>query len=104
MDGNDVLNYVQTAASEVGSEQAREYKANRSWAEDDAKKILDRMVKDGVTDLEGALADHIYDDPAFLRDIIGDHIYGEPNRDEILDFLENSGAASMKEAVKEMRR
>lgn len=49
----------------------------------DDKELLDKMKDDGVMDIGGAYADHLFNDADLLKDLIGQAIFdSEPNDNE----------------------
>ena len=55
--------------------------------DDDIRKHIEKLKKEGVTDIAGRLGDDFYNDEELLFSLIGDYIYGQPNREQILDDL-----------------
>lgn len=107
MDPAEIYDFVQTVASEIGYEQAQCFNDYGPSAIDgNHAKYMKQCLKNGTDRqfLGEMLADHIYDDAGFLQDIIGDRIFGEPNRTEILDYLDSVGHTAMKTAVANLRR
>jgi len=88
MDAQDVDQYLQSAAGEIGYGAADAIKNN--YAEPEMLKSFKEFTKDGGDPryFGEVYADQVYDDVGFQVDMIGDQIYGLPNRAEILDDLE----------------
>lgn len=65
------------------NDQADEHKATAEQLRqpkpkpDEDKVLFDRMRRNGVEDITGALADHFHSDPEFVRDVGGDRVCDE---------------------------
>ena len=88
MNVQDVENYLQSAAGDVGYAAADSLK--QGWAEDAVVKSYNNFIGQGGDPqyFGEVYSDQVYNDPGFQKDMIGDYIYSEPNRDELLDGLE----------------
>jgi hypothetical protein len=104
MNADEVEQYVQAAAGEIGYDIAQSFTDNPKYVEPEYRDYLVKAKKNGCTDLGGALAEHIYNDAGVLQDLIGDYIYGQPNREEILDAIEKQAFTAMEIAVRNLRR
>ena len=73
MDACQIKQIVECACGEVAHEIVLDFL--QGFAEDGAHKTeLIRLQKAGCSDLEGALADCLFNDLDFLQDMIGDRI------------------------------
>ena len=54
------------------------------WADDKTVRWHARMVKNGCTDLVGAYADEVFDDPEVARDFMGDRLCDAAGDDDDL--------------------
>lgn len=76
-------------------------------------EIWDRRIKaarrKGVRDIQGWLADELYNDPDTIADLAGDKIYEATNGDkvcyeQVLKALEERAYPGMKKAVAQLRK
>ena len=90
---NQIINEVETAASELAYEMYDEYFKNGFVYDTKASKRFSEMKKDGIKDIPGSYADELYNDPNFLEDMIGDKIYDagstKDERIAILNAIKN---------------
>ena len=82
IDARGIYQFVQDAAGDVAHETVQEWEANGSTYDDETTKLLDDMKANGIRDISGAYADHIYNDKRFLSDMLGDKIYEAGNNEE----------------------
>ena len=90
MQGYDVVQFLESAAGEVGYAAADAIQ--NGYAEPEMIKSRDTFIAQGGDPryFGDVYADQVYDDPNFQQDLIGDFICSEPNREEILDQIERN--------------
>ena len=71
----EIYQHVETALGEVGEESAQEFIDTGNHWDDKAVAFFKDAKKRGVSDLGGAYADHMYNDPDTVSDLMGDKIY-----------------------------
>ena len=107
MSAREILNFVQSAAGELGYEIAAEFEqTGKLWDKKNIERIKN-LKKRGVRDIGGALGDELYNDKDYLSDFLGDKIYEEgSNREEriklINELKEMQNFDSWKEALNEL--
>ncbi len=70
MDAHELAGWVEGAVSDMAHSQYTMWKESKFGDE-----RLDALVKRGVMDLQGALADELYNDAELLTDLLGDQIH-----------------------------
>ena len=69
---DEIATWIGSAVTDIAQDQVRMWR-DSGW--DDSKgKVLDKMKADGVTDIEGCYADHLYDNADTLADLMGDRV------------------------------
>jgi len=86
----EVYQWIQDAVGDIAYDEWKIYKENSSLPYDDSGKRIKKLLKEGVTDIPGRLADDYYNDAELLGDIVGDRIYDKArgNTEDIVKIAE----------------
>ena len=103
------------ACADVANEYVREFKSDGEvFMNDDVTSFLKQAKEKGTGDMEGALADYLYNDAEFMSGILGDYIYGinceqhgqyadtESYKQLVRDLLEQESSQCMRNAYEKM--
>jgi len=75
MSAREIKKYAEDAVGDISSDLVQEFKTNGKCSDPEFTTELKKLKKNGVSDLVGALADHMYNQESFLEDMLGDKIY-----------------------------
>ncbi len=95
----EVMNWAQTAVTEIAQMEVEDFKQSGECSSDEITAYLVSLDTKRTYFLIDMLADHLYDDVECMVDLIGDHIYGAVNKLEILDGLSAYGKTMADVAV-----
>jgi hypothetical protein len=103
---SEVLSYLQDAVGDIASDMLRPASGFRDDAWD---KRIKQAKKNGCQDLQGWLADELYNDADTLQDLLGDRIFEAVNRDEalfqkVLDLLSERAHPALKKACEALKQ
>ncbi|RJQ26711.1 hypothetical protein C4577_02885 [Candidatus Parcubacteria bacterium] len=109
MDAEAIADEIQGFLQDAVGDMASGMISFPDMMDDKIKKKFNRAKKEGVRDLQGWLADTIWDDPNSVEDLIGDKICdltnGDKNiRNEVCKELINSGHRALSIAAKRLLR
>jgi len=101
-----VMGHVQDAVGEMASDMLS---PQSGFLDDKWSKQIKKARKNGVEDIQGWLADELYNDPDTLSDLMGDQIYDLVRGDEaeykkVLDELDKNPFPGLKKAIKTLRK
>jgi len=77
MDAREIKSWVESAAYDGACSIVADFK--QGVLDEETKSKIQKLKDDGVTDLIGAHADQLYNDPDFLEDMLGDSVYDSAN-------------------------
>ncbi len=104
----EILNWIGVYCSE-GASAYYDYNKKTAfcWDGDEWVQKTEKARKNGVRDLQGWLADEMYNDVGLLQDIVGDKVYDYARGSAekaitILKVLESGGHTALKTACSNM--
>lgn len=82
----EILSHIEDACSEMGREIHDQFKRELLFDIDQIQHI-NQLLKQGVTDIPGCLADEYYSDPFMIQSLMGDQTYNFTGGDQIKKIL-----------------
>jgi len=106
----DIYDWVGDAMGDMAYGAYQMYEENNDGGFfDEQTKHIKKLIKEGVTDIPGRLADDYYNDPDLLADLIGDKVYDASHESKeirlrLLEELKEIGHDAMKQACSKIIR
>ena len=106
----EIYNRLGDACGDMAYGQYEMYKEdNDGGFFDENTKHIKKLIKEGVTDIPGRLADDYYNDSELLGDLIGDQVYDASHgskkiRLKLLEELREIGHGAVREACNKIIR
>jgi hypothetical protein len=66
---NNIATFVEDTIADMAHDQVS------MWENGEPNETFSEMEADGIIDIAGAYADHLYNDPEVLADIMGDRVF-----------------------------
>lgn len=102
---SDVQQFLQDAVGDMASDMTSE---SSGFLDDAWAQKIKRAKRRGVSDIQGWLADELYNDVDTLMDLAGDKIHdgvggNEVQFRQVCQELERTGHSALKEAARKLR-
>ena len=87
--GDQIKSFVDSACFESAAMMLHDFNETGSYCENDINEKIKELKRLKVRDIQGALADFLYDDVDTLCDLIGDQVYeGAETAEERLALID----------------
>jgi hypothetical protein len=102
---DEIYDHISDACGDMAHDQNQMYE--EGWLDIDSTEKINKLKKEGVTDIVGCLADTYYQDPNMMLDLIGDRVCDASRGDEgkmiiMLKELIKIGHGAVREACGRM--